>query len=726
MDFDNFKIEDNTYTDSLLQSIVIIAKLNNSPITADALIENLPTAKGKAEPRLFSLKQSKALFSRAAEKAGFTSKLVKKKISQISPLVLPCILTLKDNNACVLKSFSEDKKQATIIMPHFEESEITIDIEELEKEYLGFAFYIKKISGISEINQQFLKEKQGHWFWNTLWKSKIIYLDVIVASIVVNLLVLATPLFTKNIYDRVIPNNATETLWVLALGVATALFLDTILKFIRSYFLELAGKKSDIIMSSIIFEKVLNMKMSVMPKSVGSFASNLKEFESIRSFFTSGTIAALIDFPFLIIFLIVIYYIGGTIVAVPIIIILIIFIYSLLVKKTLQKSIEATYQASALKNGVLIETLTNMETIKTLGGSGRAQFQWEEAVGNIAEKNIKIKNITNSINTLTSFLIQMNNIIVIIYGVYLIKEMEMSMGGLIAVSILSSRAIAPMARFVALLTNYEQTKTAFKTLDDIMKVPVDRPEGKIYVKRPSFKGEIEFRNVSFTYPDETKPALDDVSFKINPKDHVGLIGKIGSGKSTLAKLVLGIYQPDSGKIFIDGIDINQIDPADLRRAISYVPQDVILFKGTIKENIIYKAPYVDDEYIIRASKISAVENFVKQHPMGYDMPIAEQGKNLSGGQRQCVGIARAFLIETPLVLLDEPTESMDNTTENIILNNLHSVLKDKTLLISTHKMNLLSLVNRIILLDNGKIIMDDKKEVVLKKLSTSKTGVQNG
>jgi len=710
-------MRDTQHVDPLLQCLVIITKLNNKPFTAESLIEGLPTQKGEAAPELFSLEKPKSGFSRAAKRAGFSSKLVKREITEISALVLPCILMLKDNKACILDEFDVGKQHAKIILPEYEEGEIWVKVEELNEEYLGHAFYLKKEYRHEDKEDFVLESSKSHWFWGTLWKSKKIYTDVIFASLVINIFVLASPLFVMNVYDRVVPNNAIETLWVLAIGVVVVYVLDTVLKFIRSYFLEVAGKKSDIIMSSIIFERVMGLNMAVRPKSVGSFANNLKEFESIRGFFTSTTVATIIDLPFIFIFLFVIKLIAGQIVWAPIGIMVAILIYTLFVKGPLNRSIESSYEAAAHKNSVLIESLSNIETIKTMGASGSAQYQWEEASGEIANRGLKTRILSNSVSTMTAFFIQLNSVAVIVYGVYLIQAMELTMGGLIATVILSSRAISPLGQVASLIANYEHTKTAYKNLNDIMAMPVDRPEGKEFIRRDEFNGFIEFQDVTFSYPDEEKKALDNVSFKIVSGERVGIAGKIGSGKTTLEKLVLGLYKPDSGTILIDGIDINQIDPADLRKNIGYVPQDVNLFRGSVKNNIIYKAPYVDDDQMLRASKLAGVDDFVKLHPKGYDMPVGERGDGLSGGQKQAIAIARAFLLDAPIVLLDEPTNSVDNVMEAKIKNNLAKNIVGKTTLLITHKSSILSLVDRLIILDNGKLVIDGKRDEVLKKLN---------
>ncbi|ALF47364.1 type I secretion system permease/ATPase [Campylobacter concisus] len=703
--------------DELLQCLVIFTKLHNNPYSADALTIGLPVKDGD-EIELFSLKSSRSLFSRAASRAGFASTLVRKDLEQISPLVLPCILMLRGKKACILQSFSKDKKTANIITPELSTGTSAIEISKLKEEYLGYAYYLKREFVPEDTSStKLIDAGNDHWFWGTLKRSKKIYFDVVLASFIINLFVLASPLFTMNVYDRVVPNNAVETLWVLALGVSVVYGIDLFLKFVRSYFLEIAGKKSDIIMSSILFERVMDMKFSNKPKSVGSFASNLKEFDTVRNFFSSASLAAIVDLPFAIIFLIVTYFIGSYIVLVPIVIMIAILCYTFFIKDPLQNAIKSTFEASAIKNGILIESLSSLETIKTLGASGHIQWNWEEATGEIANRSIKSKIITTSITTVTSFLVQLNTIAIIVLGVYMIQDTHLTMGGLIAAVMLSSRAIAPMGQVASLAANFEQTKTAYQSLSKIMQMPVERPEGKKFVRRNSFDGKIEFKNVSFTYPDTTKGSLDRINFVIQPGEKVGIIGKNGSGKTTLQKLILGLYSPTEGSVLIDGIDINQIDPADLRRNIGYVPQDVVLFKGTVRENIVQKAPYVDDIQIIKAAKVSGVDEYVNAHPLGFDMPVFERGDGISGGQRQSIAVARAFLLDSPIILLDEPTNSLDNTVENKLKINLKTNTANKTMLLVTHRTSMLDLVDRLIVMDNGKILLDGPRDEVLARLS---------
>ncbi|WP_081696348.1 type I secretion system permease/ATPase [Thiomicrorhabdus sp. Kp2] len=695
----------------LLECLVIYTKLNRQPYSKASLIAGLPIDSNNITPEIFK---------RAAERANLQATFKERKLEDISSLVLPCILTLSNNQACILDSIDFEKNTATVILPDAPEGTKTISLEALNQDYLGFAIYLTTKSLHEQKTENLMGFQEGHWFWGTLWASKSIYRDVLVASIVINLFVLANPLFVMNVYDRIVPNNAVESLWVLAIGVSVVYMFDIILKYLRSYFLEIAGKKSDVIMSGKIFEQTLGLTMSNRGGSIGVFANQLKEFDSIRSFFTSGTVATIVDLPFTIIFLLVIFYIAGSIVLIPILIIIFILLYSFLLKGPVKRAIEATYEASSQKNAVLIETLTAMETIKSLGVEARAQWRWEQAIGEIAKASLKSKMLQSSLGRMTGFMQQMSTVIIVLAGVYIIQEGDLTMGGLIATVMLSQRAIGPMGQFANLITSYEQTKTALNSLNEIMAKEVERPLHKRFIQHPVFEGRIEFNNVTFTYPDETKPALNRVSFVIEPGEKVGIIGRIGSGKSTIEKLILGFYQVDDGSILLDGIDITQLDPAEVRRNINYVPQDVTLFSGDVRDNISYRAPYVEDSTIIRAARLAGVDDFIKRHPSGYSLKVNEGGSSLSGGQRQSIGVARALLLEAPIYLFDEPTNAMDAKTEQLMINRLLKGTLNSTTIVVTHKMSLLQLTDRLMVMENGKLIADGAKQTVLEALKTGK------
>ena len=726
MHYDMFKdIKVKEYVENpILDCLAIFCKMSGRPYSKESLISGLPIEEGHSSPVLFSKFSSKSLFSRAAAKAGLKTRVLKTKIEDINPLVLPCIVLLNGKNpkdelrACILLGFDDEMANARVVLPEAEDVENSVTIEELKKYYFGFSILLKKELRFDDKQLTVGDVKENHWLWGTMKIVRDTYRDVIIASLLINIFVLATPLFTMNVYDRVIPNDAKDTLWILSIGVLIVYGIDVVLKFLRTYFLETAGKKTDIIASSLIFERVLDLKMSSMPSSVGSMANILKEFESIRSFITSSTISLLIDLPFIILFLITIYYIGGVLVVVPVVIIIFIVFYTLYAKEKLQNSIKQSYEASSMKNGVLIESLSSIETLKSLGATGYSQWKWEEATSQIADKSISSKTISASITTVTSFLLQLNTVAIIIVGTYLIGEKMISMGALIAVVIISSRAIAPMGQVASLLSTFHHTKVSYKALDDIMNMPVEHPQGKKFVARPEYRGNIEFKNVGFTYPNSDKSTLNNLNFRINEGEHIAIIGKIGSGKSTIHKLLLSLYVPNEGAILVDNIDTKQLDPTELRKNIAYVSQDVLLFNGTVKENIVYRLPHIDDEKIIEAATVSGVMDFINKHPKGFDMPVGERGAFLSGGQRQSIAIARAILQDYPIVLLDEPTSAMDSSTEAKFIKSIKEYLKGKTMILVTHKTSLLSLADRVIVMEDGQIVLDGKKDYVVEKLRT--------
>lgn len=707
----------NISTDPLMQCLVSLTRLNNKPASAESLAHGLPFDPKDEKQRLFSLDKPKSNFSRAAAKAGFISSLKERKLRDIPPVVLPVILVLKDDSACVLKDISYKDHVAEIIVPAVDDDPIEIDLDKLEDQYLGYVFFLKRnYEGTSESKRIGADSDRENWFFGTLMNFKGMYARVLLSTFLVNLFVVAGPLFTMNVYDRIIPHNAVDTLWALAIGISIIYLFDLVMKFIRTTFLENAAKKSDIILSSMLFEQAMNLKLKDKPRSVGSFTSNIKDFDSIRSFFSSSAVTAFIELPFAVIFLMVIYSINGTMASVPVAIIGLILLISLFMRKPIYSIIESTHEAAGHRNSILVEALANLETIKAFNASSSMQWRWEESTGDIASKSLSSRILSNALSTLSVFLTQFSSVVIIVLGVYLIKAGELSMGGLIAINLLASRAIAPMSQVVSLLSNFEQMKTGLKSLNELMKKDVERPEKKQFIRRPNFQGDIEFKDVVFAYPDEQKPALINVSFRISPGEKVAIIGPVGSGKSTLSKIIMGFYDVNDGSVFIDGLDIKQIDPVDLRHNIGYVPQDVVLFSGTVRENITLKAPHAQDQEIIDAAAVGRVNAFTDRHPLGMDMQVGERGFNLSGGQRQSVAIARAFVERCPIVLLDEPTNAMDFNTEIQVIANLKSAIQNSTAMIITHKPAILDIVDRIIVMDNGGIAMDGPKPEILAKL----------
>ncbi|OED49116.1 ABC transporter [Endozoicomonas sp. (ex Bugula neritina AB1)] len=701
--------------DPLLECLAFLTRHFGKPYSLDSLRAGLPLEEG-----LFNAE----LFNRSANRAGLSSKVHKRELSEISPLVTPTVLLLKKRKACILLDIDHEDGHARIVLPETGDGVKRVSIDDLSEHYTGYTIYVREKHRYDKRTPETLNVRSRHWFWGTILGSWRIYRDVLLASLMINLFVVASPLFVMNVYDRVVPNNAIDTLWVLAIGALIVFSFDFVLKMVRSYFIDLAGKKSDVLLSSRIMERVLGLNMASRPASVGSFAKNLQDFESIREFITSSTVTALVDLPFTCIILLVIFMLGGPLAYVPMFCMFLIAVYSFAIQGPLRRSVEKTLRSNSQKSATLIESLTGMEALKIAQAESDIQYKWEKSVGHIATWSIKTKMLSSSASTISAYIQQLCNIALVAGGVFLISEGDLSMGGLIATVMLSGRCLAPMAQVAGLATRFNQAKSALDGLNQVMAMPVERHEDRDYVNRPELKGNLEFDGVDFTYPEQEIQALRDVSLKIKAGEKVAIIGRIGSGKSTIEKLIMGLYEPENGAIRIDGIDLRQINPSDLRSSIGCVSQDITLFFGSIKENITLGANFVDDEALLHAAEIAGVTEFANKHPNGLDMVVAERGLNLSGGQRQSIAMARALLMDPPILVLDEPSSAMDNTTELRMKEQLKKRCKDKTIILVTHKASMLDMVDRLIVVDSGRVVADGPKEQVHAALKQGKLKIE--
>ena len=698
--------DSDSFDDPLIDCIEIIAKIHDRPISRTVLRAGLP---------LVNNRLTVELVSRATRRAGMASRILKRSLADFRTYELPAIIILNGHRACVAVEAHPEEGTLRVIWPESQGSQV-ISIEELASLYSGYTIFIKPKYRIDDNRLAHPVDRTKNWFWGTIFSSWRIYRDVLVASFLINLFALATPFFIINAYDRVIPNAAFETLWVLGGGIAIIYIFELVLRGLRGYFIDTAGKKSNLVLSSILLEKVFGLRMEARPKSVGSFTKQLQQFESIRDFITSFSITALIDLPFALLAIFAIWYIGGKIVLISVACILLILLYAFLVQIPLKKSVGKSFHAEAQKNSILVEGLSGIETIKILGAESRVQRAWEESVSYIANWSARSRFLSSSVAHVSHFLQSLSVICVIIASVYIISNGQMTGGGLIACVLLSRRATAPMTQVVSLMTRYHQARNALGTLNKIMQLPSERPPEMRFLHRAEFKGAITLQNLSFTYPGSSTEVLKNINLQINPGEKVGIIGPIGSGKTTLGKLILGLYQPTKGMVAMDGTDIRQIDPAELRNFIGYVPQDVVLFQGTVRDNIVLGANDAEDSAVLRAAHIAGVSRFVERHPMGYDMPVEEQGRNLSGGQRQAISIARAILLDPPVLVMDEPTSSMDNRSESQIRTRLLNILENKTTIIITHRTSLLELVARVVVLSNETIVADGNRAYILEAL----------
>jgi len=697
--------------DSLLGCLLLACRTHQVATTKDALTSGLPLRNGKITP---------ALFKRAAERANLTVTTLKKPLNQIRTEYLPVTLLLKNDEACTLTAVDVKSNIASVIYPELGDAEVAVPLDEIAAQYAGYMIVTKPKYVFDKRAPTVGKVRLKHWFWGTLAENKHIYRDVMVAAFVVNIFALAMPMFTMNVYDRVVPNRSIETLWVLALGVSIIVIGDLILRTMRGYFLDWASTRIDIKLSSRIMEQVLGTRMELRSNSVGSLASNLRSFESVRDFITSATVTTLIDLPFGLIFIAVMAWISLPMVVPVIVGGIIMLIYAFSVQTKMHELSETMYRASALRNATLIESLVGLETVKALGIEGNMQRKWEHSASYLTEVGSKLKLLSQSINNGSNAIQQIITVSLVLLGVYLVTSGDLTMGGLIASTMLASRALAPISQMAGLLTQYHTASTSLQSLNGIMEKPVERPLDSTFLSRPTFKGDIEFREVSFNYPGAEEQALTKVSFKIKAGEHVALLGRMGSGKTTIHKLILGLYQPTDGAILIDGIDARQIDPAELRRCVGYVQQDTHLFYGTMRENLTIGSPHADDMTVLAAAHAGGIDEYINSHPKGFDLLVGERGETLSGGQKQGVGIARALITKPNIILLDEPTSAMDHSTEEAVKNRLIEASTGKTVVLITHRSTLFDLANRIIVVDSGRVVADGPKDQVVEALRTGK------
>ena len=707
----------------LAESLRIIAGHYGRRTSVSALTAGLPIPKSGLTP---------SLFMRAAERADLSARIVERPLEAlaIAP-VLPCILVLESGHACILWDVKTGGKKAGAKAPEFlvqfpetEEEKKTIDFETLAALYAGYAFFLRPVARRDDRAGPAEIDTAQDWFWGALKEHIRVYQEVIVAAIMINLFALAMPLFVMNVYDRVIPNNAFETLWVLAFGVLTVFVFEFVLKNLRAYFLDIAGRKADVRISSRLYEQIMGMTMASRPASAGVLASHMKEFEGLRDFFTSATMAALIDLPFVMLFIGLIAVIGGWIAIIPAMAVPLVVIVGLILQKPMQKIIRQSMNESAMKNALLFETISGLETVKIQAAEGNVQRRWEELTDKASRTAVKARRLSAFALNYAVFIQQLTNVAVVILGVYLIADGQLSMGALIACVILSGRAMAPLAQVAGLLSRLNQSKEALQQLDGLMKKEVERPKDKHFISKPTFDGRIDFKDVVFHYPEQSVPALNEVSFSIMPGERVGVIGAVGSGKTTIERLLLNLYQPQSGSVQIDGTDVRQVDPGDLRRAIGSVQQDPQLFYGSVRENITMGHETTPERAVLRAAELSGVMAFLKESQHGLDTQVGERGEALSGGQRQSIAIARALLYDPPVLVLDEPTASMDPASEMRLRKKLENICGGKTVLLITHKASMLGLVDKLILIDRGRILAYGPRDDIIKKLQAREYGSQ--
>ena len=633
---------------------------------------------------------------------------------------LPAILELTDDRASVLLEMRSG--DGLIYAPGIAEP-MWVSLDELDKAYSGRAIFVEADpTRERETERPWDKAKRTHWFWSEVWKVRREFWPVLLAALVVNLLALAVPLFTMNVYDRVIPNKAIPTLWVLAFGVGLALAFDLMMRLARSRLVDEIGLKLDAKLSQKLFEKVMNLPMASRSGSTGAMAKRVSEYEMVRDFFASTTVVLLVDIGFLLLFLILITVLAGWLVAVPLVGIAVMCAVGFSLQKKMGRAALDAQADSSLQHSVLVESIGGLETLKASGAEGQMLGRWRRYSSMSAATQEEMRRLTAVAVNMASLSQQLISVGLLIGGFYKFNAGEMTMGAIIAIVMLAGRALSPVGQFAFLITRAKQAMTTMDSLQQMMELDDERGGSARSIIPEIRVGKVEMAHLTFAYPTAATPSLSDINLKIEPGERIGIIGRVASGKSTFGRVLCGLYQPTDGVMTIDGLDCRQYHPHQIRDSFRYVGQDAELFSGSVRENLMLGAASADDAQLIDAVTRSGADIFLSRDAAGFDLPVGERGSRLSGGQRSLLVLARALVTPSRLLFLDEPTGAMDTQTEAYFIEHLKSALgPGQTLIVSTHRHQMLSIVDRLIVIDAGRIVADGPRDEILGRLSKAAT-----
>ncbi|MBR1201069.1 type I secretion system permease/ATPase [Bradyrhizobium sp. AUGA SZCCT0240] len=712
---------DTLRSDPLAASLTYLAAHHGRAVSREALLGGLPILDGRL---------SVALYDRAAKRAGLETEAVKRAILDIPAMVLPAVLIMKDGTALILLGINAKNQSVKVLDPTLDRSNPRIaGVSSLIADYTGYAFLVRAAAEADARAVAAGDLPRSHWFWSVVklyWRS---YGHIALAAFLVNMLALATPLFTMSVYDRVIPNGAIPSLIALSIGLGLAIVFDFVLRAVRSRMIDVTGKTVDVVLAANIFEHVMAVKLAQRPGSVGIVANQLRDFDSVREFFTSGSVVSVTDLIFALLFIGVLFIVAGPLAWIPLIMLPIMIALGLTMQRPLDRAMKRLQAESSARHGVLVESLSGLETVRATGAEARMQTAWERSVAATARSGEDVHFWASLTLTSANAAQQITSLLLVVVGVFLILDGKLTVGALVAANMLAGRVLAPIAGIASVITRGTQTFAALKAIDRIMSLERERSPQRAYVARKISEGRINFENVSFAYPNAPSKALDKVSFKIDAGERIGIIGRVGSGKTTVGRLLLGFYEAQEGRILVDGVDSRQYDPSDLRAGIGFAMQDTDLFFGKLRDNIALGRPEATDEEVLAAARLSGVESFIAGHPMGYDMPISEGGRSLSGGQKQAIGLARVLIRKPRVLFLDEPTAHFDIRSEAEFLERLKAMRGEQmTIIISTHRLSLLGMVDRLLLFDNGRLVADgprDKVLAILKGQPTAPAGDGN-
>lgn len=657
------------------------------------------------------------LLARALQQHGFTATVVQLDWGPLRQCAKPVLLFLQGGAVGLCTAMDGDsltlKLYATGADAKANPDTLLIAKADFMARFTGAAVLALPDAQFDSAQRGDTLPSRQHWFWQVFKQLRRHYGDCVMAAVLVNLLALAGSMFAMNVYDRIVPNAAMHSLWVLAIGVLIAGLLEVFLRTVRARIVDEAGKRADLQLSARIYSHTLNLGPKDRPASSGQYAGQLRDFESVREFVSSTTLLSFTDLPFALLFLAVIGFLGGPLIWVPVAAAVLILITSALSQVPIRRSIERYQYENSQKLAFMVESFERMETVQALGAQRAVMGRWERLCAVTARSAMGSRLAASVAMNITQFIQQTANTALIVWGVYLILGGQLTTGGLIGCSILLGRALAPMAQVAGLITRWQQARTSYDAVNRIMALPGLYDPGQTYVQLRQTAGPLELNGVRFNYPrsDRTVLQVDKLSLKLG--EVVAVMGPVGSGKSTLLRLLAGLQAPTEGQVLLDGLDSRQISPADWRAHVAWVGQDAVLFRGSLRDNLLIAAPQVSEAHLLHTLRITGLQHLVAEHPAGLDMPLGESGQALSGGQRQLVALARALLSPCPVLLMDEPTSAFDMAGEAALLQALKAELTGRLVLIATHRPGPLSLADRLIVLDRGRIAADGPRDAVL-------------
>lgn len=715
---DNWEEQAADIGDPLLHALVWLTRHHGRARSAESLRAGAPVD-GALGP-------DQAL--RVMREAGYNAGLVRKRIDEISPLLLPAVMLLNGGDACVLVRRLDGAEgqgpQYEVVFPGADANVCTAGAAELEAEYSGFML-LATLPETSQANSRgpeaLIQPMGSHWLWGTLKRFIPYYRASMLAALLSNVLMLVSGLVTMVIYDKVIPNQSFATLWTLAVGAGLALVFDLFARQLRAHLIDLAGRKADLIIGSKLFRQTLGVRMEHKPASAGSYAATLGQIESVRDFFASASVSVVTDLPFIALYVAMTFVIGGPLGWVLMIAIPLLLGLSWLMQGPMRRAVRTNMTETADLNGTLVEALEGLEDLKTTGAEGRFVHRYETGIAVTAESGMQSRAWHSLSANISMSMQQAVTLVMLVWGVYLIHDGAVSSGALIGAVMYAGRAVAPLSSIVGLATRYQGARAAMVALNELMARPTEREAHRNYVPLPRISGSVGLHDVGFAYPltgpGNAPKVLRSVNLRMQAGERIAVLGRIGSGKSTVLRLLAGLYQPTEGMVEVDGIDLRQVDPAEFRARIGFVSQDPRLFHGTLRDNVLMGRSQIDAARLVEVARLTGLDRVIAAHPMGWDLPVGEMGNLLSGGQRQLVALARALVTKPQILLMDEPTSSMDAQSEVAFLRQLRDAAGDCTLVVVTHRPAVLELVSRIVVMDAGRLVMDGPRDQVLAALS---------